>query len=86
MRYLGIPSKTISVTEEVYDRLKKMKLPHKSFGDTIERLCKNFSAENLAKWFEATEGWSDMTEDEFKEIDEAINKFQKNLKPIKDDF
>ncbi|MFX1298967.1 MAG: antitoxin VapB family protein [Promethearchaeota archaeon] len=78
-------SKTISVTEEVYNLLKKMKLPHESFGDTIERLCKNFSVNNLTKWFESTEGWEDMTEDEYNEVSGAIRKFQKNLKPFEDD-
>ena len=78
-------SKTISVTEEVYNLLKKMKLPHESFGDTIERLCKNFSADNLTKWFETTDGWDDMTEEEYHEVSGTITKFQKNLKPFKDD-
>ncbi|MHA1651857.1 MAG: antitoxin VapB family protein [Candidatus Helarchaeota archaeon] len=63
-----MPSKTISVTEEVYNLLKKMKLPHESFEDTIERLCRHFSADNLMKWFEATDGWKDMTEDEYNEV------------------
>ena len=78
-------SKTISVTEDVYNLLKKMKLPHESFGDTIERLCKNFSAENLTKWFDTTTGWEDMTEKEYDEVSGIINKFQKDLKPFKED-
>ncbi|MHA1266169.1 MAG: antitoxin VapB family protein [Candidatus Helarchaeota archaeon] len=74
-------SKTISVTEKVYNLLKKMKLPHESFGDTIERLCKNFSADNLRKWFETTEGWADMNDKEFEEVYGTILRFQRNLKP-----
>ncbi|MHA1215160.1 MAG: antitoxin VapB family protein [Candidatus Hodarchaeales archaeon] len=45
-------SKITSVTEEVYNLLKRMKLPHKSFGDTIERLCRNITTENLLKWYD----------------------------------
>ena len=78
-------SKTLSVTEEVYNILKKMKLPHESFGDTIERLCRNFTANNLAKWFETTEGWEDMSEDEFNEISRAMTEFRKSFKPQKVD-
>ena len=54
-----------------------MKLPHESFGDTIERLCKNFSAENLTKWFEVTDAWEDMTKEEYNEVNGAITRFQK---------
>ncbi|MFX0013697.1 MAG: antitoxin VapB family protein [Promethearchaeota archaeon] len=78
-------SKTISVTEEVYMLLKRMKLPHESFGETIERLCKNFTTENLLKWYENTDGWKDMTNEEFHEIDEVITDFGKNFKPQKAD-
>ena len=67
-------SKTISVTEEVYNLLKKMKLPHESFSDTIERLCRNFSASNLMQWSETTEGWEDMTENEYSEVRDSIRK------------
>lgn len=82
---LYMTSKTISVTEEGYNLLKRMKLPHESLGDTIERLCRNYPAENLTKWFETTDGWGDMTEEEFKEVTGAIKKFQNNFKPFKDD-
>jgi predicted CopG family antitoxin len=78
-------SKTISLTEETYNLLKRMKLPHESFGDTIERLCKNFSAENLIKWLDTTDGRGDMTEIEIDEFIQAINKFQNNFKPVKID-
>ncbi|HUY00371.1 MAG TPA: antitoxin VapB family protein [Candidatus Deferrimicrobium sp.] len=78
-------SKTISIKEKTYNLLKKMKLPHESFGDTIERLYKSFSTDNLTKWFETTDGWEDMIEAEYDEVSEAIMKLQKNLKPFKDD-
>ena len=79
-------SKTISVTEEVYNLIKKMKLPHESFGDTIERLCKHFTAENLGKWLDSTEGWEDMSEEEFNEFYGTIKDFKKGFKPFKADF
>ena len=78
-------SKTISVTQDVYNLLKSMKLPHESFGDTIERLCKNFTAKNLIEWFEKSEGWEDMTEEEFNDFNTTIRKFQTNLKPNRDE-
>ncbi|MHA1971506.1 MAG: antitoxin VapB family protein [Candidatus Hodarchaeales archaeon] len=74
-------SKTISVTEDVYNLLKRMKLPHESFGDTIERLCQNFTAKNLLKWYENTYAWEDMSDEEFDEINSAINSFGKKFRP-----
>ena len=74
-------SKKISLTEEVYTLLKRVKLPHESFGDTIERLCRNFTAENLIRWFDTTDGWEDMTEMEINEFTDTIEKFQQNFKP-----
>ena len=76
-------SKTISVTDEVYNLLKKMKLPHESFGDTIDRLCKSFTSGNLLKWYENTEGWENMSDKEFSEIESVINSFGKEFKPEK---
>lgn len=40
-------SKTISVTNEVYDLLSRFKLPNESFGDTIKRLCE---AKSIYDW------------------------------------
>jgi len=73
-------SKTISVTEKVYMLLKKMKLPSESFGDTIERLCLNFTAENLIDWFDNSEGWEDMSKSEYNDYYKTIQDFQKNFK------
>ena len=73
-------SKTISVTEKIYLLLKKMKLPSESFGDTIERLCLSFSAENLIHWFDNSKGWEDMSKSEFNDYYSTIQEFQKNFK------
>ncbi len=78
-------SKTLSVTEEVYNLLKRMKLPHESFGEAIERLCKNFTTENLLIWYDNTDGWKDMSDDEYHEINAAMKDFGKNFKPQKVD-
>lgn len=42
-------SKVISVSEDVYNRLKSIQLPNESFGDTIKRLCYQMTAKNLYK-------------------------------------
>lgn len=58
-----------------------MKLPQESFGETIERLCKNFTAKYLLIWFDSTDGWGDMSEKEFKEFYAIIKDFQRDCKP-----
>ena len=79
-------SKTISVTEKVYNLLKRMKLHNESFGDTIERLCNNYTGQNLADWIENNKGWEDMTDAEYNEYMDSIKKIQKELIPRKVDF
>ncbi|MHA1675304.1 MAG: antitoxin VapB family protein [Promethearchaeota archaeon] len=74
-------SKTISVTEKVYNLLSKMKLANESYGDAIERLCSNFMAENLLQWFDNSPGWEDMDQAEFEETQNIIRKFQQNFTP-----
>ncbi|MHA1166497.1 MAG: antitoxin VapB family protein [Candidatus Hodarchaeales archaeon] len=65
-------SRTISVTEEVYKLLSSMKLPHESFGDIIKRLCEEKIASSLVSWVSEKKLWSDMTEDEIKQIQDNI--------------
>ncbi len=74
-------SKTISVTEEVYNLLKRIKLPRESFGETIERLCRNYTSENLKIWFDKANGWQDMSNEEFDEINQVIKNFQGSFRP-----
>lgn len=61
-------SKTISITNEVYDLLKKLKLPNESFGDTIKRICNEKFASHLITWIDDKTLWSDMEDDEYKEL------------------
>jgi predicted CopG family antitoxin len=65
-------SKTISVTLDVYDLLKKMRLPGESFGDTIARLCKGKTSESLYLWAQTAEGWTDLTAEEERVLDETL--------------
>jgi len=59
-------SKTISVTEDVYNLLKKMKLKGESFSETIRRLVKGRRISDLAGL------WSDIPEAVLEEIKEGI--------------
>ncbi len=70
-------TKTLSVTKDVYDILKRMKLEGESFSDTIRRLARRGSLADCAGL------WSDMPEEEFgkflKAIGEARTKATKDL-------
>jgi len=79
-------SKTISVTKEVYDLLSRFKLPHESFGDAIKRLCEEKTASSVYQWVNNYPLWSDMTDDEFKEIQENIKDFRKHFSVQEVDF
>jgi predicted CopG family antitoxin len=69
-------SKTISVTEEVYNLLSKMKLPGESFGDTIARLCKPKTTTGLREWVKSTKAWSD---EEVDALEKAIASVRESL-------
>ena len=73
-------SKKISVSEKAYNILKKIKLPYESFSNAIERICLNFTVENLIQWFDNSKGWGDMSNSEFNEYYSTIQDFQKNFK------
>jgi len=66
-------SKTISVTVDVYNLLKKMRLPGESFGDTIARLCKSKTSESLYLWAQTSKGWADLTSEEQRLLDETLH-------------
>ncbi len=79
-------SKTISVTEEVYSLLKKMRLSGESFGDTIARLCRSRTSSSLRLWAETSEGWNDLTDEEVNRLEETINEIRSTLLPEGVDF
>ncbi|MDF1540285.1 MAG: antitoxin VapB family protein [Candidatus Thorarchaeota archaeon] len=73
-------SKTISVTLDVYNLLKKMRLPGESFGDTIARLCKGKTSESLYLWTQTSEGWIDLTNEEHRLLDETLHDVQASFR------
>jgi predicted CopG family antitoxin len=74
-----MPSKTISVSEDAYDLLSKMKLKNESFTETIKRLAKRRKLTDCAGL------WSDATDEEMKEywnsITELRDKARESLEP-----
>ena len=59
-------SRHISVTDDVYELLSKMKLKNESFSDTIRRLAKRRDLLDCAG------AWSDVPEEEMKAYEEGI--------------
>lgn len=59
-------SRNISVTDDVYDLLTKMKLKNESFSDTIRRLAKR---RDLT---ESAGAWGDVPEDEMRAFAEGL--------------
>jgi len=62
--YMG--TKTISIKDEVYDMLRRLKREDESFGDVISRLARN-EAVDLAEFYgllkDRTERLDDLAED-----------------------
>ena len=65
-------SKTISLTNEVYNLLSKVKLPNESFGDVIKRLCSEKLTSELTTWIKDKIMWSDMKKDEYASVKNAL--------------
>ena len=64
-----VTSKTISVTEDVYELLSKMKLKGESFSDTIRRLSRRRSLADCAGlWSEVSEGEMDAFWESVREL------------------
>jgi predicted CopG family antitoxin len=70
-------SRHISVTDDVYELLTKMKMKNESFSDTIRRLAKRRDLVDCAG------AWSDVPEEEMKAYEEGIreqrDKMQRSL-------
>ncbi|MGD0804595.1 MAG: antitoxin VapB family protein [Candidatus Bathyarchaeia archaeon] len=60
-------SRNISVTDDVYELLTKMKLKNESFSDTIRRLAKR---RDLT---ESAGAWRDVSEDEMKAFNDELH-------------
>lgn len=65
-------SKTISVTDDVYLLLKRVKLRNESFGDTIQRFIQNYSMQNILEWY-ATSEFEPISEDEAVHLEKAVS-------------
>ncbi|MFP3952303.1 MAG: antitoxin VapB family protein [Candidatus Bathyarchaeia archaeon] len=62
-----MPSKNISITEDVYEMISKLKLEGESFSDVIRRLAERGRIEECAGL------WSDMPDKEFQAIRDAAS-------------
>jgi len=62
-----MPSKNISITEDIYEMLSKLKLEGESFSDVIRRLAKRGQIAECAGL------WSDMPDSEFQAIKDAAS-------------
>ncbi len=62
--------KTLSVSDDVYEALKRMKLEGESFSDTIRRLTKRGSLEDCAGL------WGDMPRKDLERIEGAISELR----------
>jgi predicted CopG family antitoxin len=63
-------SRHISVTDDVYELLTKMKLKNESFSDTIRRLAKRRDL------VDCSGAWSDVLEAELKAFDEGLSELR----------
>ena len=74
-----VTSRNISVTDDVYELLTKMKTKNESFSDTIRRLAKRRNLVDCAG------GWADVPEKDVKAIEEAIEELrEKANKELRD--
>lgn len=78
----GMASKTISLTNEVYQLLKRLKLPNESFGDVIKRLCNEKSSSDLSIWIKDKVLWSDMKNDEFNAFKIALDDMKYSMEEV----
>ena len=68
-------SKTITITEDVYQLLKLLKKQDESFSELLRRLAMQVNGQKLEAFF----GLWDMNDQEYKEIQEEI---KRNLIPF----
>lgn len=66
-------SKNISITEEVYNLLSKMKLEDESFSDAITRLIRSGG-----KLSECAGLWKDMSKEELEELKAGIEEARRS--------
>ena len=69
-----MPSKNVSLKEEIYELICREKLPDESFSDAIERLVKR-----RGKLMDAIDSWEDIDEEEVNKIEKNIEKARKKF-------
>ena len=67
-------SKNISISEDVYQLLSRLKLEGESFSDTIRRL-----AQTKGSILEYAGIWKDISEDNFNKIFSGINSLREKI-------
>lgn len=67
-------SKTISITEDVYNLLSKMKLEGESFSDAITRLIRSGG-----KLSECAGLWKDMSKEELEELKSGVEEARRSV-------
>lgn len=70
--YIHMTSRNISVTQDVYELLSKMKLKGESFSDAIKRLAGRRMLADCAGL------WSDVSEEEMKAFLESLGGLRKS--------
>jgi len=75
-----MPTKTIRVSEDVYDRLKTRKRDDESFTDLLDRLVKQERDiyAGFGAWEEAAEEMKETHERMNEEMEEDIEKFERD--------
>ncbi len=62
--------RNVSISNETYEILVKLKLPNEEIGDVIRRLCEEKTVKKLLQTISSQPYWSDMPEDEYKAFKE----------------
>jgi predicted CopG family antitoxin len=66
-----MPARTISVSEDAYELLKKLRLKNETFTDTIKRLAKR------RKLADCAGAWSDLPDDEMEQYWASITEHRR---------
>ncbi len=69
-----VTSKNISLTDDAYELLKKMKMGNESFSDTIRRLAKRHRLSDCVGL------WADMPDEELEAITGSIEDLRRRAK------
>ncbi|OLS16309.1 MAG: hypothetical protein RBG13Loki_0068 [Promethearchaeota archaeon CR_4] len=71
-----MPSKTITITEQVYAELKKLKQENESFSELLLRLARNANGQKLQEFF----GTWEIDDEEWAGISDELGKIRQSGK------